>query len=46
LIVFGDPLGHRPALILLHAAAFVAVGVAAWLLAPSQAAVTTGSDPQ
>jgi hypothetical protein len=45
LIVFGDPLGHRPVLILLHAAAFVAVAVAAWLLAPSQAAVTTGSDP-
>jgi hypothetical protein len=46
LIVFGDPLGHRPVLILLHAAAFVAVAVAAWLLAPAQAAVTTGSDPQ
>jgi hypothetical protein len=42
LIVFRDPLGHRPGMILLHAAAFLAVGAAAWLLAPAQAAVSTG----
>ncbi len=40
LVVFGDPLGHRPAMMLIHAAAFVGIVVAAWLLAPAQAAVT------
>lgn len=44
LILFGDPLGRRPGVILLHASAFVAVVVAAWLLAPAQAAVTAGSE--
>jgi drug/metabolite transporter (DMT)-like permease len=42
LTVFGDPLGHRPALVAVHAGAFVVVALAAWLLAPAQAAVTTG----
>jgi drug/metabolite transporter (DMT)-like permease len=40
LVVFGDPLGHRPAMVLIHAAAFVAIVLAAWLLAPAQAAIT------
>jgi hypothetical protein len=40
LAVFGDPLGHRPAIVLFHLAAFVLIVVAAWLLAPTQAAVT------
>ena len=40
LAVFGDPLGHRPAIVLVHLAAFVLIVVAAWLLAPTQAAVT------
>ena len=44
LIVFGDPLGRRPAVIVLHLAAFVGVGIAAWLLAPAQAAVTAGEE--
>ena len=40
LVVFGDPLGHRPAMVLAHVAAFVLIVVAAWLLAPAQAAAT------
>ena len=40
LAVFGDPLGHRPAIALAHVAAFVLIVVAAWLLAPAQAAAT------
>lgn len=40
LAVFGDPLGHRPAMVLVHLAAFVLIVLAAWLLAPAQAAVT------
>lgn len=43
LIVFGDPLGSHPLVILLHSSAFVAVVVAAWLLAPAQAAVAAES---
>jgi hypothetical protein len=35
-IVFGDPLGSSPAIVALHVAAFVLVGVAGWLLAPLQ----------
>jgi hypothetical protein len=38
LVVFGDPLGHRPAMVLVHVAAFVLIVIAAWLLAPAQAA--------
>jgi hypothetical protein len=38
-VVFGDPLGRTPALAGLHVVAFVLIGVAAWLLAPSQAVV-------
>jgi hypothetical protein len=37
LVIFGDPLGPGRALAALHVGAFVAVGVAAWLLAPAQA---------
>jgi hypothetical protein len=44
LLVFGDPLGHRPAMVALHAAAFAIVIGAAWLLAPAQAAVTTAGE--
>jgi hypothetical protein len=40
LLVFGDPLGHGAPLRALHLAAFVAVGVAAWRLAPFQARTT------
>jgi hypothetical protein len=37
LVVFGDPLGAGPGLVLLHALAFVLAGAAAWWLAPAQA---------
>jgi hypothetical protein len=40
LVVFGDPLGQRPAMVLVHVAGFVLIVIAAWLLAPAQAAVT------
>jgi hypothetical protein len=40
LLVFGDPLGHSPAMVLVHVTAFVLIVVAAWLLAPAQAAAT------
>lgn len=48
LAVFGDPLGHRPAMVLVHLAAFVLIVIAAWLLAPAQAAVTVpaGAAPE
>jgi hypothetical protein len=42
LAVFGDPLGHRPAIVIGHVAAFVLIVIAAWLLAPAQAADRTG----
>jgi drug/metabolite transporter (DMT)-like permease len=45
LIVFGDPLGHRPAMVLIHLGAFVLIVFAAWLLAPAQAAVTAPPPP-
>jgi hypothetical protein len=45
LVVFGDPLGHHPVMVLIHAAAFVAIVFAAWLLAPAQAAIATDSKP-
>lgn len=38
--VFGDPVGATTALSILHSACFVLVGVAAWMLAPAQAAFT------
>jgi Magnesium transporter NIPA len=40
MVVFADPLGHRPITELAHLAAFVLIVIAAWLLAPAQAAVT------
>ncbi len=40
MVVFADPLGHRPVAELAHLAAFVLIVIAAWLLAPAQAAVT------
>jgi Magnesium transporter NIPA len=45
LVVFADPLGHRPAMEFLHVAAFVLIVIAAWLLAPAQAAVTAPAGP-
>jgi hypothetical protein len=45
LMVFGDPLGHRPAMVLIHVAAFVLIVFAAWLLAPAQAAVAAPAHP-
>jgi drug/metabolite transporter (DMT)-like permease len=38
-VVFGDPIGSTPVLAGVHVLAFALVGVAAWRLAPSQAAV-------
>jgi hypothetical protein len=48
LAVFGDPLGHRPAIVFGHVATFVLIVIAAWLLAPAQAAVTVpaGAHPE
>jgi drug/metabolite transporter (DMT)-like permease len=44
--ILGDPLGPGRALATLHIGAFVAVGVAAWLLAPAQAVLAAPpSDP-
>ena len=43
LTVFGDPLGHRPATVLTHVAAFILLVCAAWLLAPTQA--TAAAEP-
>jgi hypothetical protein len=40
-IVFGDPLGKNAAYATLHVFGFALVAVAAWLLAPAQAALTT-----
>jgi uncharacterized membrane protein len=45
LTVFQDPLGHRPATVLVHLMAFVLVVGAAWLLAPAQAAVAAPDEP-
>jgi hypothetical protein len=46
LVVFADPLGHRPAMELVHVAAFVLIVIAAWLLAPAQAAVAVPVNPR
>ena len=45
LAVFGDPLGHRPAMVLFHLAVFALIVLAAWLLAPAQAAVAAPAPP-
>ena len=45
MVVFADPLGHRPAMELVHVAAFTLIVIAAWLLAPAQAAVTVPAGP-
>ena len=39
LLVLGEPLGRTPALAALHVCAFLTMGLAAWLLAPAQAAL-------
>ncbi len=43
-VVFGDSLGRTTGLSVLHLVCFVLVGVAAWLLAPAQAAITVGGE--
>ena len=43
LVVLAEPLGRGPGLSALHVVAFLVVGVAAWLLAPAQAAL---AEPQ
>lgn len=45
LAVFGDPLGHRPGMVMIHLAAFGLIVLAAWLLAPAQAAIATPAPP-
>jgi hypothetical protein len=44
LLLLGDPLGTTPAAATLHVVAFAVVVVAAWCLAPTQAALATGRD--
>jgi hypothetical protein len=44
-VVFGDRLGATPALAVAHVIGFVLVVVAAWRLAPAQAALAAGADP-
>jgi len=48
MVVFADPLGHRPTIALAHLGAFALIVIAAWLLAPAQAAVTApaGARPE
>ena len=46
LTVFGEQLGHRGWRVAMHVTGFLLVAVAAWLLAPAQAAVTTGHEPE
>lgn len=41
-VVFGDPIGSGTAFVVLHVIGFLLVGVAAWLLAPAQAAIAGG----
>ena len=43
-IAFGDSLGTTPAVDLLHLAAFIGVGVAAWTLAPAQTRLADSGD--
>jgi hypothetical protein len=45
LLVFGDPLARTSALAIPHVLALLAIGVAAWRLAPSQARLTVGAAP-
>jgi drug/metabolite transporter (DMT)-like permease len=45
LAVFGDPLGNRPGIALLHVAAFAVIVIAAWLLAPAQAPAAPTARP-
>jgi len=42
LLVFGDPLGRGVAFAIPHALALLAIAIAAWQLAPSQARLTAG----
>lgn len=43
-VAFGDPLGGTPATDLLHLAGFVGVGVAAWVLAPTQVRIAESAE--
>jgi drug/metabolite transporter (DMT)-like permease len=45
-LVFGDPLGSSPALVVLHLLAFVLVAVAAAALAPAAAATSASEDAE
>lgn len=42
-VIFGDALGRTPALAVAHAAAFGAIALAAWWLAPAQARLALGA---
>ena len=42
LVVFGEPVGTTAGLAVAHGAALLCVGVAAWLLAPAQAELSSG----
>jgi hypothetical protein len=44
-IAFGDSLGTAPGIELLHLAAFVGVGIAAWTLAPAQTRLAESAEP-
>ncbi len=44
-VAFGDSLGTAPGIELLHLAAFVGVGVAAWTLAPAQTRLAESTEP-
>jgi hypothetical protein len=44
-VAFGDSLGTAPGIELLHLAAFIGVGVAAWTLAPAQTRLAESAEP-
>jgi len=44
-VAFGDSLGTAPGIELLHLAAFIGVGVAAWSLAPAQTRLAGSGEP-
>jgi hypothetical protein len=44
-VAFGDSLGTAPGIELLHLAAFVGVGIAAWTLAPAQTRLAESAEP-
>jgi multidrug transporter EmrE-like cation transporter len=44
-VAFGDSLGTAPGIQLLHVAAFIGVGIAAWTLAPAQTRLAESAEP-